>query len=57
MNISSKKLKFAENVDGFISFWQQIWINLASRALQWILCSERVPSEWELKQLLLWCFY
>ncbi len=31
--------------------------SLASLSQQWMLCSEWVPSEWESKQLILWCFY
>ncbi len=31
---------------------EQIWRNVSLHALQWILCSEWVPSEWESKQLI-----
>ncbi len=39
------------DVDEFVSSSEKIWRNLAL-ALQWIRCSEWVPSEWESKQLI-----
>ncbi len=43
-----------QDVDEFVSSWEQIWRNLALGNLlhQLILCSEWVPSEWESKQLI-----
>ncbi len=43
-----------QDVDEFVSSSQQIWekFSITSLALQWMLCSEWVPSEWESKQLI-----
>ncbi len=44
--------KANQDVDKFVSASELQKFSITSRAQQWILCSEWVPSEWESKQLI-----